>query len=94
MHSVLKMDKGGHVIVDEYQNTSVDKIYALGDVCGKALLTPGKLYTLYQSLIGRIREAMLREPPCYILITDKMFTFLLLDSNDFMKFLHSRLLNF
>lgn len=36
----IKMDKGGHVIVDEYQNTSVDKIYALGDVCGKALLTP------------------------------------------------------
>lgn len=48
------MDKGGHVIVDEYQNTSVDKIYALGDVCGKALLTPGKLYMLYQRLIGSL----------------------------------------
>jgi hypothetical protein len=38
------MDKGGHVIVDEYQNTSVDKIYALGDVCGKAHTTWGQPY--------------------------------------------------
>lgn len=36
----IKMDKVGHIIVDEYQNTSASKIYALGDVCGKALLTP------------------------------------------------------
>ena len=35
------MDSKGHIIVDEYQNTTADKIYALGDVCGKALLTPG-----------------------------------------------------
>ena len=32
----------GHIKVDEFQNTSVPNIYALGDVCGKALLTPGK----------------------------------------------------
>lgn len=38
----IQMDKAGHIIVDEYQNTNAKNIYALGDVCGKALLTPGK----------------------------------------------------
>lgn len=38
------MDKAGHIIVDEYQNTNANNIFALGDVCGKALLTPGKRY--------------------------------------------------
>ena len=37
----VEMDKAGHIAVDEYQNTSAPNIYALGDVCGKALLTPG-----------------------------------------------------
>ncbi|KAJ8310171.1 hypothetical protein KUTeg_012036 [Tegillarca granosa] len=36
----LNQDKHGHIVVDEYQNTNVPNIYALGDVCGKALLTP------------------------------------------------------
>ncbi|KAF9228700.1 hypothetical protein BS17DRAFT_772377 [Gyrodon lividus] len=36
----VKLDKKGDVIVDEYQNSSVDNIYAIGDVQGKALLTP------------------------------------------------------
>ncbi|XP_061491988.1 glutathione reductase, mitochondrial isoform X2 [Rhineura floridana] len=36
----IKVDSGGHIIVDEFQNTSRKGIYALGDVCGKALLTP------------------------------------------------------
>ncbi|ORZ15265.1 hypothetical protein BCR42DRAFT_416754 [Absidia repens] len=30
----------GHVVVDEYQNTSVPGLYALGDVCGREELTP------------------------------------------------------
>ncbi|KAL8930190.1 MAG: hypothetical protein Q9208_000807 [Pyrenodesmia sp. 3 TL-2023] len=30
----------GHIIADDYQNTSVENIYALGDVCGKIELTP------------------------------------------------------
>ncbi|KAL1889771.1 Glutathione reductase [Ceratocystis pirilliformis] len=30
----------GYIIADDYQNTNVDNIYALGDVCGKAELTP------------------------------------------------------
>ncbi|KAG9225937.1 hypothetical protein CCMSSC00406_0006441 [Pleurotus cornucopiae] len=36
----VKLDKKGDVIVDEYQNSSVPGIYAVGDVQGKALLTP------------------------------------------------------
>jgi len=36
-------DKRGHIVVDDYQNTAVDGIYALGDVCGHAELTPGKI---------------------------------------------------
>ncbi|KAM4586548.1 glutathione reductase, mitochondrial isoform 2-T2 [Fundulus diaphanus] len=33
-------DERGNIIVDEFQNTSRPGIYAVGDVCGKALLTP------------------------------------------------------
>ncbi|XP_030002031.1 glutathione reductase, mitochondrial isoform X2 [Sphaeramia orbicularis] len=33
-------DERGHIVVDEFQNTSRSGIYAVGDVCGKALLTP------------------------------------------------------
>lgn len=36
----IKQSEKGHIVVDDYQNTSVDNIYALGDVCGKAELTP------------------------------------------------------
>ncbi|CAL8357649.1 unnamed protein product [Merluccius merluccius] len=36
----IEMDARGHIVVDEFQNTSRPGIYALGDVCGKALLTP------------------------------------------------------
>lgn len=34
-------DEKGHIVVDEFQNTSRAGIYAVGDVCGRALLTPG-----------------------------------------------------
>lgn len=37
----VKQKESGHIIVDEFQNTSVDGIYALGDVTGQAELTPG-----------------------------------------------------
>ncbi|NXV62834.1 GSHR protein, partial [Molothrus ater] len=37
----VRMDPKGHVVVDEYQNTTRRGIYAVGDVCGRALLTPG-----------------------------------------------------
>lgn len=36
----VKLDDKGFVVVDEYQNTSVDNIYALGDVTGQLELTP------------------------------------------------------
>ncbi|KAJ7221684.1 glutathione reductase [Mycena pura] len=36
----VKLDAKGDIIVDEYQNTSVPGITAIGDVQGKALLTP------------------------------------------------------
>jgi len=35
----MELDRG-HIKVDAFQNTNVPNIYALGDVCGKALLTP------------------------------------------------------
>jgi glutathione reductase (NADPH) len=37
----IKQKSTGHVFVDEFQNTSVDGIYAIGDVTGQAELTPG-----------------------------------------------------
>ncbi|KHO01923.1 glutathione-disulfide reductase [Metarhizium album ARSEF 1941] len=36
----VKLTDNGHVQVDEYQNSSVDNIYALGDVSGEVELTP------------------------------------------------------
>lgn len=36
----VDLTDSGHIIADDYQNTNVENIYALGDVCGKAELTP------------------------------------------------------
>ncbi|PHH86071.1 hypothetical protein CDD83_10792 [Cordyceps sp. RAO-2017] len=36
----VKLDERGYVVVDEFQNSSVDNIYALGDVAGRVELTP------------------------------------------------------
>ena len=36
----IKVDPKGDIVVDEYQNSSVSNIYAIGDVQGKWLLTP------------------------------------------------------
>lgn len=36
----VKLDGKGYVVVDEFQNSSVDNIYALGDVTGQVELTP------------------------------------------------------
>ncbi|NXC26274.1 GSHR protein, partial [Campylorhamphus procurvoides] len=36
----VQVDDKGHVVVDEYQNTTRRGVYAIGDVCGRALLTP------------------------------------------------------
>ncbi|XP_045201495.2 glutathione reductase, mitochondrial-like [Mercenaria mercenaria] len=36
----IETDSKGNIVVDKFQNTSVANHYALGDVCGRALLTP------------------------------------------------------
>lgn len=36
----VKLGEKGHIVVDKYQNTTVEGIYALGDVTGQAELTP------------------------------------------------------
>jgi len=36
----VKLTEQGHIVVDEYQNTTVENIYALGDVAGHVELTP------------------------------------------------------
>ncbi|XXG96975.1 hypothetical protein Hte_003268 [Hypoxylon texense] len=36
----VKLDEKGYIVTDGYQNTSVDNIYALGDVSGRVELTP------------------------------------------------------
>jgi len=36
----VQVDLEGHIVVDEFQNTSTPGIYAIGDVAGRATLTP------------------------------------------------------
>ena len=36
----MELDPRGNVVVDAFQNTNVPSVFALGDVAGKALLTP------------------------------------------------------
>ncbi|KAI2631855.1 hypothetical protein GGR54DRAFT_2612 [Hypoxylon sp. NC1633] len=36
----VKLDDRGYIVTDEFQNSSVDNIYALGDVSGRVELTP------------------------------------------------------
>lgn len=36
----VKLDERGYIVTDDFQNTSVDNIYALGDVSGRVELTP------------------------------------------------------
>ena len=36
-----------HIEVDEYQNTSVDGVFAVGDVCGQVELTPVRVPAVY-----------------------------------------------
>uniref|UniRef100_A0A9J7Y298 Glutathione reductase, mitochondrial n=1 Tax=Cyprinus carpio carpio TaxID=630221 RepID=A0A9J7Y298_CYPCA len=36
----VKLDEREHIVVDEFQNTTRAGVYAVGDVCGRALLTP------------------------------------------------------
>ncbi|KAH0543814.1 GTP-binding protein gtr1 [Glutinoglossum americanum] len=36
----VKTGEKGHIIVDDFQNTNVEGVFALGDVCGRLELTP------------------------------------------------------
>ena len=36
----VKLNNKGHIVVDDYDKTTVDDIYAVGDVVGKIDLTP------------------------------------------------------
>ncbi|KAJ1569203.1 hypothetical protein HK096_003891 [Nowakowskiella sp. JEL0078] len=38
----VQLDNQGFISVDEWQNTAEENVHALGDVCGVAMLTPGK----------------------------------------------------
>ena len=38
--AAVRLDKEGHVVVDEWQNTTTSGVYAIGDVTGRAQLTP------------------------------------------------------
>ena len=74
----VKLDDHGNIQVDEYQNTGVPGIYALGDVCGKALLTPGarKLYRKFPTceVVGHV----LRNNICVLCINSYLITACLL----------------
>jgi glutathione reductase (NADPH) len=37
---VKQEEKSNYITVDDYQNTSAEGVYALGDVCGQIELTP------------------------------------------------------
>lgn len=39
-HTDIKLDEQGYIVVDEYQNTTAQGVYALGDNIGKIDLTP------------------------------------------------------
>ncbi|EFP90653.2 glutathione reductase (NADPH) [Puccinia graminis f. sp. tritici CRL 75-36-700-3] len=71
------LDSKGNVIVDEYQKTNVDNIFAIGDVQGKALLTPVALAAgrrLSNRLYGGVKDdkisyenvatVVFSHPPC------------------------------
>jgi len=59
----VDLDDRGHVRVDDYQDTNVDGIHALGDVCGRFELTPVAIAAgrhLADRLFGGDPEAHLR----------------------------------
>ena len=38
--AAVRLDAAGHIVVDEWQNTTAPGVYAIGDVTGRATLTP------------------------------------------------------
>jgi glutathione reductase (NADPH) len=43
----VKTNEKGYVVVDRFQNTTAEGIYALGDVTGQLELTPGMTFKLH-----------------------------------------------
>ncbi|MEO6598978.1 MAG: glutathione-disulfide reductase [Polyangiaceae bacterium] len=60
--AAVRVDADGHVVVDEWQNTTAPGVYAVGDVTGRATLTPVAIAAgrrLADRLFGGNREAKL-----------------------------------
>ena len=58
----VELEKG-FIKVDEYQNTSVPNLYALGDIAGKKLLTPGLILVFLLSLSLSLSPSPSPSPP-------------------------------
>ena len=58
----VSLDRKGFINVDAFQNTNVQNMYALGDVAGKKLLTPGIVHIIriymyiYLYIIHQVRS--------------------------------------
>jgi glutathione reductase (NADPH) len=60
--AAVRVDSEGHIVVDEYQNTTAPGVYAIGDVTGRATLTPVAIAAgrkLSDRLFGKKPEAKL-----------------------------------
>ena len=58
----VKQNGKGQIEADDYQNTNVENVYALGDVCGKVELTPVAIAAgrkLADRLFGGVKDAHL-----------------------------------
>lgn len=45
--SGVQLNDQGFIKVNEWQETNVDGVFAVGDICGEAMLTPGNFRTLF-----------------------------------------------
>jgi glutathione reductase (NADPH) len=58
----IRVDAHANIVVDEFQNTSAKGVYAVGDVTGKAMLTPVAIAAgrkLADRLFGKVADARL-----------------------------------
>jgi glutathione reductase (NADPH) len=62
----VKVNEIGHVQVDDYQNTTASRIYALGDACGRWELTPGLLINEMMYTYPFFQLRLLRDVDCLI----------------------------
>ncbi|NGL83478.1 glutathione-disulfide reductase [Streptococcus equi] len=68
-HTGVELDKKGYIAVDAYENTSVEGIYAVGDVNGKLALTPVAV-----AAGRRLAERLFHDKPNEKLDYDKVAT--------------------